>query len=133
MIVLLTCLSVLLVSVSSSRHALQQLLSQHDAFLFQQALCRDIHGAQSITANGSSLQIKQDNGLVYDYRFNPVSGLVYRSVDGKGTAVLAANVKQVQYTVMARVGVTVSVYSEREGFIVNYEWSTAFLEGKPKW
>ncbi len=132
MIVLTTCLSLLLVNVKTDRRAIAELLTQHDIFLFQAALRRDIHSAQGITANGSTLFITRDDGIVNDYRFNPSSGIVYKSVDGSGTAILATSVTKVQYTILPHVGVMVAVYFNREEFTFHDEWSAAFLEGKPK-
>lgn len=132
MIVLMTCLSLLFMNVRTDQQAIASLITQHDNFLFQEALRRDLHSAVGISTNGSTLFITQDNGTVYDYRFNPSSGFVYKSVDGSGTAILATSVTKVQYTILPHIGVTVEVYFSHEGFTSNDEWSAAFLEGRPK-
>lgn len=98
------------------------------AWVLQQRLADDMHAAESYSYNGSYLSIRDSQGNVYGYRVSN-NGLLYRSVNGYGTVVLATGVAAIVYAQLPAGGILAQVSYGKGGNAVEQKFIIPFALG----
>ncbi len=110
-------------------HALDQSSVMQDAWVFYHALVDDISHARSYSFQGSTLNITEDDGSTSTYTESSMTGNVWRSLNGAGTAIVSAGVSSLTYEVLPTNGLRVSVTYLVGGVRDEVVFSAIFAEG----
>lgn len=98
-----------------------------DSWVVYHAMANDMHCASSYSYDNSIISISEQ-GQVMDYQLSP-SQMIYRSVNGNGTAIVSTNVENVNYQVLPKTGVVVNVYYGQDSPTLNTKYSLVFSLG----
>lgn len=112
------------------QRALVSSATMRQMWILDHSVGDDMRGASEYRFSGSSLWITCGDGTVYSYHLSISSGLVVRSVNGYGAAVVATNVQTLGYAMLAAGGVEVNVVVRMDGQTVAETFAALFAQGR---